>query len=70
MESFGRQNAFDIIEQQHAHCSCKIQKTKRMSQYSTWENIKGILATPCKHVTVTQALLTVHSNIKDISPVS
>jgi len=29
--------------------------TKCMSQYSTWENTKGIFATPYKQLTVTQA---------------
>jgi len=44
--------------------------TKCMSQYSTWENIKGILTTPCKQLTITQELLTLHSSLKDISPVA
>ena len=44
--------------------------TKCMSQYSTWENTKGILATPCKQLTVTQAQWTLHSTLKDISTVT
>jgi len=44
--------------------------TKCMSQYSMWENTKGILATPCKQLTVTQAQLTLQSNLKDISTVA
>ena len=30
--------------------------TKCMSQYSTWENIKGIFATPYKQLTITQCI--------------
>jgi len=54
-----------------AACALPLQNpyTKCMSQYSTWENTKGILATSCKRLTVTQALLTLHSSLKDISPV-
>jgi len=55
-----------------AACALLLQNpyTKCMSQYSTRENTKGILATPCKQITVTQAQWTLHSTRKDISTVT
>jgi len=44
--------------------------TKCVSHYSTWENTKGIFATLYKQLTITQAQLTLHSNLKDISTVA
>ena len=55
-----------------AACALPLQNpyTKCMSQYSTWENTQGILATPCKQLTVMQAQLTLHSSLKDIRTVA
>jgi len=55
-----------------AACALLLQNpyTKCMSQYSTWENTKGIFATPYKQLTVVQAQLILHSNLKDISTVA
>ena len=55
-----------------AACALPLQNpyTKCMSQYSTWENTKGIVATPYKQLNVTQTQLTLHSSLKVISTVA